>query len=46
MLFKKREHRVLLRIQDQRGAWLFTVEGIKLDDLRAGLHQIWERYAN
>ena len=43
-LFKKRERRVLLRIQDRRGSWLFTADGIALDDLRSGLSTIRDRH--
>lgn len=39
-LFKRRGQRVLLRVEDQRGDWLFQVDGIDLDDLRAGLATI------
>lgn len=44
-LVKKREQRVLVRIQDRRGAWLFTADGIALDDLRDGFCTIRSRYA-
>jgi hypothetical protein len=46
LLFKKHERRALLRIQDRRGAWLFTVDGIALDDLRDGLRVVRARYAH
>ena len=44
-LFKKRERRVLLRIQDRRGAWLFTADGIALDELRHGFAAIRARHS-
>jgi hypothetical protein len=34
--FRKLECQVLLRLADDRGAWVFGVEGISLSDLRAG----------
>jgi hypothetical protein len=43
-LFQKRERRVLLRIQDRRGAWLFTADGIAFDELRSGLQAIRTRH--
>ena len=39
-VFRKRERRVLLRLQDGRGAWVFEVDGISLGDLRAGIDAI------
>lgn len=39
-LFKKQERRVLLRLQDNRGSWIFEVDGINLRDLRAGIDAI------
>jgi hypothetical protein len=42
--FKKRERHVLLRVADPRGAWLFAVEGISLNELRAGIAAIRGRY--
>ena len=38
--FRKRERRVLLRLQDGRGAWVFEVDGISLGDLRTGIDAI------
>lgn len=42
-LFKRRGQRLLLRVEDQRGDWLFEVQGIDLDELRAGLSDIRQR---
>jgi len=42
--FKKRQRRVLLRLQDRRRAWLFEVDGISLNDLRAGTEAIRSTY--
>ncbi len=42
-LFKKRERRVLLRLSDPRGAWVFSVEGIGLRELREGIATIRAR---
>jgi hypothetical protein len=36
--FKKRE--VLLRLADARGAWVFSVEGISLSELRTGIAKL------
>jgi len=43
-LFKKRERRVLLRLADPRDAWVFSVEGISLRELRAGIATIRDRH--
>jgi hypothetical protein len=43
--FPKRERRVLLRLADRRGAWLFEVDGISLSDLRTGIALIRQRCA-
>lgn len=43
-LFKRRERRVLLRIEDRSGDWLFEVSGIKLNELRSGLAEIRRRH--
>ena len=42
-LFKRRGQRLLLRVEDKRGVWLFQVDGIDLEDLRAGLADIRQR---
>jgi hypothetical protein len=42
-LFKRRGQRLLLRVEDQQGDWLFDVRGIDLDDLRSGLSDIRQR---
>ena len=44
-LFKRQGRRVLLRIEDRSGDWLFEVSGIKLDELRSGLAEIRRRRA-
>lgn len=43
-LFKRSGRRLLLRVEDQRGDWLFQVDGIDLDDLRAGLAEVRQRH--
>jgi hypothetical protein len=43
-LFPRRERRVLLRVADPRGAWMFAVEGISLSELRGGVATIRRRY--
>jgi hypothetical protein len=42
--FKRQERRVLLRLADHRGAWVFAVEGISLNELRAGIATIRRRH--
>ena len=42
-LFQKRERRVFLRLVDPWGAWLFSVGGISLNELRAGIATIRRR---
>jgi hypothetical protein len=42
--FTRRERRVLLRLADHRGAWVFAVEGISLSELRAGITTIRRRH--
>jgi hypothetical protein len=42
--FPRRERRVLLRVADPRGAWLFAVDGISLSELRAGVAAIRRQY--
>ena len=42
--FTRRERRVLLRLADHRGAWVFAVEGISLNELRAGIATIRRRH--
>lgn len=44
MLVPRRERRVLLRLADDRGGWLFHVDGIGLDEIRAGLDRIRRRH--
>ena len=39
-LFKRRGRRLMLRVEDRRGDWLFEVHGIGLDDLQSGLSKI------
>ena len=46
VLVPKRNRRVLLRVQDRRGAWLFTVDGIELDELGGGLRSVRATYAS
>lgn len=36
--------RVVLSIEDERGAWLFEVPGIKLVELQEGLAKVWARH--
>ena len=43
-LFKQQGSRVLLRVEDQQGDWLFEVSGIKLVELREGLATIRSRH--
>lgn len=43
-LLKQQGRRVLLRVEDQQGDWLFEVSGIKLVELREGLATIRSRH--
>lgn len=43
-LFRGAGRRVVLRVSDRRGDWLFDVPGIKIDELRLGLAQIRRRH--
>lgn len=44
ILFRKTERHVLLRLADERGAWVFEVDGITIGDLRAGITELRQRY--
>lgn len=45
-LFKSSGRRVVLKVGDKRGDWLFDVPGIKIGELRGGIEQIRSRYIN